>query len=137
MAVAEVMIEAAKTVKQVYPMNQIPKKLKRLLAEQADLAWEAEMRGALAALAEQFDQWRAGALTCDELDQAVHAYHNGIARDIWKRYAGNDPVLPVARAVALGILGRESVPPEVLAQIAGLVDLFSRGADDDDEEGDA
>ena len=133
----EVMIKAAKTGTQVYPMNKIPKKLKRLLAEQADRAWEAEMRSALAALAERFDQWRAGALSCDELDQAVHAYHNGIARDIWKRYAGNDPVLPVARAVALGILGRESVPPEVLAQIAGLVDLFSRGADDDDEEGDA
>ena len=91
-------------------MNKIPKKLKRLLAEQADRAWEAEMRGALAALAERFDQWRAGALSCGELDQAVHAYHNGIARDIWKRYAGNDPVLPVARAVALGILERESVP---------------------------
>ena len=92
------------------------------------------MRTALAALAERFDQWRAGTLSCDELDQAVHAYHNGVAREIWKRYDGDDPALPLARAVALGILGRESLPPEVLAHIAGLVDCFSRNADDDEEE---
>jgi len=115
-------------------MNKVPKKLKKLLAEQAGRAWEAEMRTALTALAERFDQWRAGTLSCDELDQAVHAYHNGIARDIWKRYAGDDPALALARAVALGILGRESLPPEVLAHIAGLVDCFSRNADDDEEE---
>ncbi len=37
-------------------MNKTPKKLRKLLAEQADCAWEAELRSALAALAERLAQ---------------------------------------------------------------------------------
>ncbi len=62
------MIKATKTGRQVGPMNKVPKKLKKLLAEHAGRAWEAELRSALAALAERFDQRRAGTLTCDEVD---------------------------------------------------------------------
>lgn len=113
-------------------MNKLPKPLKKLIELHMGRAWEAELRDALGALADRFDQWRAATLTTEDLDSAVHEYHNGIARDIWKRYTGGDPALPLARAVVLGIIARESLPPEVLEHIAPLLELFARDTGEDD-----
>jgi hypothetical protein len=82
------------------------------------------MRDALATLAEKFDQWRAGAMSCDELHNAVHEYHDGIGREIWKRYATNRPEMPLAHAVAAGFVERDSLPPEVLDRINSTIEMF-------------
>ncbi|WP_295448827.1 hypothetical protein [uncultured Thiodictyon sp.] len=113
-------------------MNKLPKSLKKLLQLHMGRAWEAEMRAALGALADRFDQWRSGSLITADLDSAVHEYHNGIARDIWKRYNGDDPALPLARAVVLGIIARESLPPEVLEHIAPWLETLARDTGEDD-----
>jgi hypothetical protein len=106
-------------------MDKVSKKLNKLLREQRDRAWEAENRMALGALADQFDEWREGKLATDELDHAVHQYHDGIGREIWKRYALGDPGLALARAVLVGIIDRESLPPEVLEHVSPLVQILT------------
>ncbi len=103
-------------------MRKLPKRLSRLLKEHRDRAWEAELGLALGALAERFDQWRAGNLTSADLDDEVHRYHNGTAREIWKRYATWEPDLALAKAVRLGVVTRESLPPDVLEHMAPLLD---------------
>ncbi|WP_295387045.1 hypothetical protein [uncultured Thiodictyon sp.] len=113
-------------------MNKVAKPLKKLLQLHMGRAWEAELRAALGALADRFDQWRSGVLTTEDLDSAVHEYHNGIAREIWKRYTGDDPALPLARAVALGLIARESLPPEVLERIAPWLETLTRDTGEDD-----
>jgi hypothetical protein len=114
-------------------MQQIPKRVKRMIREHAGRAWETEMRAALGQLAERFDAWRADALSTDELDQAVHHYHNGTAREIWKRYQQGDPLWALAIAVARGVIDLDSLPPEVLAQVEPLITLFSRAKHPDEE----
>jgi hypothetical protein len=112
--------------------NQVSKALHRQLVEQVGRARESELRTALGDLAGYFDRWRTGEIDVEALDQAVHAYHNGVARAIWRRYDGTDLELTLARAIALGIITRESLPPEVLDHVAGLADFLAsqRAADD-------
>jgi hypothetical protein len=81
------------------------------------------MAAALKALGEQFDRWRAGDLSTDALDRAVHEYHYGTARRIWKRYSGNDPAVAVAAAVVHGVLEPGSLPAEVQEQIQPWLEL--------------
>ena len=112
-------------------MPETPKKLKAVLREHAARAWEAEMSAALGALSAKFDEWNAGAMSTADLDAAIHEYHNGIARDIWKRFSTNDPVIPLAHAVATGVLPKDSLPPEVVERIESMVALF-----EEEERGD-
>jgi hypothetical protein len=106
-------------------MDKVSKKLGKLLREHRDRAWEAENRSALGALADKFDEWREGKRATDELDHAVHEYHDGIGREIWKRYPLGDPGLALARAVQVGIIDRNSLPPEVLEHVSPLVQLLT------------
>jgi hypothetical protein len=104
-------------------MHKTSKRTRKLLREQAARAWETEMTAALNALGEQFDHWRAGDLSTDALDQAVHHYHNGKAREIWKRYTVDDPAVAVAAAVVRGVLAQSSLPAEVQEQIQPWLEL--------------
>jgi len=106
-------------------MNKVPKRLKALLREHLDRAWEAEMGAALGALGERFDQWRGGALSTADLDAAIHRYHNATARAIWKHYAGDDLEVALVGAVVRGVITRESLPPEVLERIGGLLESLA------------
>lgn len=105
-------------------MPEPTKRVQKLLRELAGQAWEAEMRVALGALARKFEQWEAGTLSSAELHDAIHAYHNGEAREIWKRHSMPDPRIPLAHAVATGVIAREKLPPEALEHLASLIELF-------------
>lgn len=105
-------------------MREISKALKRELRQHAERAWEAEMKAALGALAAKFDEWRAGSLSSADLDAAIHAYHDGIAREIWRRFSGGDRRMPLAHAVAAGFIDEKSLPPEVREHIASMVEFF-------------
>jgi hypothetical protein len=109
-------------------MPETSKKLKAVLREHASRAWEAEMGAALGALAAKFDEWKAGSMSTADLDAAVHEYHNGSAREIWKRFSTNDPVIPLAHAVVAGVLPKDSLPPEVVERIASMVALLQEEA---------
>jgi len=105
-------------------MREIPKRLKTMLREQIGCAWEAEMRAALGALADKFEKWRAGTMSSSDLHDAIHEYHDGVGREIWKRYSTNNPTMPLAHAVAAGFVAKESLPREVQEHIASLVEFF-------------
>ena len=105
-------------------MTRNPNRLKALLRQHAAVAWEAEMRAALGSLAAKFDEWKAGRMSSDDLHAAIHEYHNGPGREIWKRFATSNPKVPLAHAVAAGLVPEESLPIEVRGEIAGMVELF-------------
>ncbi len=94
-------------------MPEYPKSVKRSLRALAGMAFEEEMRRALSDLAQSFDAWRAGQIDVWELDQQVHKYHNGPARELYKLYNDSPVDMAVAYAIVRGIIGRESVPAEM------------------------
>ena len=95
-------------------MQEPSKRIKRLLREQAGLAHEEELRRALLPLAEAFDEWRAGRLGSGGLSEAIHAFHQGPAVDLFKRYNYGPLNLNVAYAILTGVLNEQDVPAELL-----------------------
>ena len=91
-------------------MQEVPKRIKRLVREWAVLAHDRDLRKALGERREQFDRWDRGEIDSIDLNDLVHRYHQDTAREIWKRYARSHLEPAVAFAVAAGVLRKEELP---------------------------
>ena len=105
-------------------MADAPKRIKRLLREYAAAAHEEELRRALLPVSEGFKRWERGELGSGELSEIIHQFHQGPARDLWARY--NTPLLEmvVAFAITTGVLGRNTIPGELLEHLAGAMRFY-------------
>jgi hypothetical protein len=108
----------------VIAMADIPKRMKRMLRDYAGKAHEAELRQALAPLADAFKRWEGGALDSFDLKDLIHHFHQGPAREIYLRNATNYLDPPVAYAIATGLVDRATVPPELLAHLARDIEFY-------------
>jgi len=64
-------------------MDSFGKAQRKELRRLAEVAHERELSTALAALDAQCQEWHAGTLNVHELRDAVHQFHNGVARDLY------------------------------------------------------
>jgi hypothetical protein len=96
------------------------KELRRL----AGVAYERELGTALAGLEAQFQEWHAGKLNVHELSNAIHQFHNGVARDLYVTYTRLEPRIAVAQAVARKILRDDEVPPGLREALQSLITLY-------------
>ena len=87
----------------------------------AGLAYQRELDEALAHLKLKYAEWEAGRIDCFQLTAEIHGFHNGIARDLWKRYSDGDARFAVGFAVAKGVLKEEEVPSKVLDDLADII----------------
>ena len=95
-------------------MRRYTKAQKKKLRELAGIANERELDQEMEMLYRHFDSWRNEKISCFELNDLIHKFHQGPSREIWKMYAYSDPDTVVPRAVALGILKREEIPKNLL-----------------------
>jgi hypothetical protein len=95
-------------------MTDLSKRRRRLIREYSAHAHEAELRLALLSLAEDLDRWRSGEISSFELSDAIHEFHDGAARELWKCYNMGVPEWALARAIHSGTLDRTRVPDELL-----------------------
>jgi hypothetical protein len=100
------------------------KTLRKQLRELADQAYEEELRRALAPLAEAFERWKLRAASSFEISDLIHEFHQGPSRELWATYHALKPDALVARAVALGVLAGEILPPEVAASLTSQIESF-------------
>ena len=100
------------------------KKEQRRLRELAATAYEREMNGAAEGLLKQFERWKNKQIDVFELNDKIHEFHNGISRDLYRRYTGEHPELSVAIALNRGILSREEIGEELLLSVEGIATLF-------------
>ena len=108
-------------------MQDVPKHVKRLLREHAAAAHEEELRRALLPLAEAFKRWEKGELGSGELSELIHEFHQGPSRELWVRYNPGSTSrldLPVAYAIATGVLDRTKVPAELLEHCARAIAFY-------------
>ena len=105
-------------------MQEVPKRLKRLVREWAGIAHDRDLRKALGELREQFERWGRGEIDSFELNERVHRFHQDTAKEIWKRYATTHLEAAVASAVAAGVLRKDELPAELVQHIAGLVEFY-------------
>ena len=105
-------------------MQEVPKRIKRLVREWAGVAHDRDLRNALRELRMQFDRWDRGEIDSFELNELVHRFHQDTSREIWKRYATTHLEPAVASAVAAGVLRKEELPSELLQHIDGLIEFY-------------
>lgn len=105
-------------------MQEVSKRIKRLVREWAGIAHDRDLRKALSELRVQFDRWDRGEIDTSELNDLVHRFHQDTSREIWKRYATTHLEPAVASAVAAGVLRKEELPAELLQHIASLVEFY-------------
>ncbi len=86
------------------------KAIKRRIRELAGLAYERSLSAALADLDSEFARWRQGQCDAFELEECIHKFHDGVARDLWKKYspqAGAMLDFCVAEAIVTGKISVE------------------------------
>ena len=98
-------------------MAEVPKSLRRELREVAKRAHDAELAQALGPLADAFEAWRKGRLSAAKLIDQIHDFHDGVNREIYKRYAYRSPESAVSHAIASRALDRTAVSPLSLIHI--------------------
>lgn len=105
-------------------MPETTKRVKRLVREHASIAQERELSLALRDLDVQFERWRNGEISAAELNDAIHRFHDGASREVWRKYSTNRPEAALGFAVATGILRNEDLPAELLQHLTGFIDFY-------------
>ena len=81
------------------------KKIRQL----ADRAWERELRSAIAEIGDAIVEMERGTVSPFDVDEKIHEYHNGTARDLYNLYSGGGPWMGVCQAYYKGILSDEDL----------------------------
>ncbi len=95
---------------------------KAILRQLASEAWESELTGELGKLFESFCTWADKGISAFDLSDQIHEFHNGVSRELYKRYTALPPEIAVARAVVLGIFSEESINPSLLEKLRPLIE---------------
>lgn len=93
------------------------RKEKSQLRQLAGEAWESELTGELEKLFESFCTWSDKGISAFDLSDQIHEFHNGVSRELYRRYTALSPESAVAMAVVLGILGEETIDPSLLEKL--------------------
>lgn len=103
---------------------KLTKRQRALLRHLASRAWELELEEKLENLFEDFGKWADKGMSCFELSDKIHEFHNGTSRELYGRYTGLEPAIAVSRAVALGILSEAEVGADLLKKLEREIAIF-------------
>jgi len=102
--------------------TEYTRKEKAILRQLASEAWESELTGELEQLFESFCSWADKGISAFDLSDQIHEFHNGVSRELYKRYTALPPEIAVARAVVLGIFSEASIDPSLLEKLRPLIE---------------
>ena len=97
-------------------MKSLPKSVRKTLQQWTAIAYERELSIELRKLSVYFEEFENDKISPFEVSEAIHKFHDGIARELYGTYAlsrGADRIL-VLNAVSNGILSLEELPAELL-----------------------
>ena len=101
------------------------------LRELATEAWEIELREALEGLFEDFGRWADDEFSSFDLSDRINKFHDGISRELYKRYTDLPPLVAVARAIAEGAMDETVLSPLLQEKLADEIEALRRINDAD------
>lgn len=109
-------------------MNELSKSARKAIRDAASIAYERELAQALRDLADVFNEWKAGTLNAFDVSDAIHEFHQGTARELFKQYEAGSTAVPdfgVAGAVIDGFIKLEEIAPAGREHIAKIVEAMA------------
>ena len=97
--------------------SRFTKSERKELRKLAGLAYERELAKALELLEAYFKQWRKDNITGFELNERIHTFHNGIARDLWNYYTNGPSEMIVKRAIEEGSILKTEISQGILEKL--------------------
>ena len=88
-------------------IEKFSKSERRFVRELAQIAWERQLRDEIEKLKEVFGEMDAGNATPFDVQERIHQFEVGVARDLFKKYSPSDPWFAVCRARYDGVLTEE------------------------------
>ena len=108
-------------------MAGLSKKIRKELRVLCDRAYKSQLDHELSILAKSFNDWENKKIDCFELSNKIHQFHDGSARDLWKRYNySKDYLYLVAVAIVEGHIKESEVSEEALKELRNIVDSYTR-----------
>lgn len=91
--------------------TELSRKTRKKLRELCKIAYARELNHHLEQLGQKFDGWRHNDIDCWDLNDLIHAFHDGTSRDLYKvyHYTKNEDYL-VSRAFKLGFVQKDELP---------------------------
>jgi len=83
-------------------------------------------------LQSEFERWRRGEIDVFVLNDHIHKFHDGVARDLYKRYAMGEAEWSLASAIARDVVKELEVDPPILQNLRSVID-FARQMRQEDE----
>ena len=92
---------------------QVTRKQRKVLRRIAGRAYERELAVALEQIEGAFGEWREGKIDVWEVENRIHEHHQGISRELWKRYNYLDPQETVGQAIYRGVIKLDEIPEDL------------------------
>lgn len=90
-----------------------------------DAAWKSELSEALEQLSVLFADWHKGRIDAFQLSDAIHEFHDGQSRELFKRYRGGlRPEDLAARAIAWELVAPSEIPATLRRALADRVERW-------------
>jgi hypothetical protein len=96
--------------------------LRSLVAE----AWAEELNHSLEEQFENFMKWADDAMSPFEVVEEMHIFHNGIARELYKKYAGPLVSTTVAKAIAENHIKESDLTDGLLGKLKSEIATFRK-----------
>ena len=107
-------------------MEELTKAQKRHYRDLIGMAYERELSAELDKLHAEFARWKAGEFDAFELENRIHKFHQGPARELWKSYTypSNMTDIVLARCVYDKAVAFHEIKPEYQADIVKRLHAF-------------
>ena len=113
-------------------MKKFTKKQKKHLRELASKSYGAELASCLDSLYEQFSSWKAGDISVWDLEDIIHKFHNGKARELFKFYEyGDQHDMHVAHGVRQGYIEMGEIEESCQDFVKSWLENLSRLGDEE------
>ena len=104
--------------------TEFSKKERAQLRALVEEAWKGELDQALEELFEAFGRWADHDLDAFELSDQIHEFHDGVSRELYKRYAGLPTHLAVGYAVSHGVLDENALDPSLREKLIPTIEAL-------------
>ena len=109
-------------------MLSVTKTEAKALRNWAETAWDRELSAEITKLGIVIDALKTGELSPQQVNDLIHEFHDGVARDLYRFYTRASPEMAVAHALVGQVIAKGELPLDLYARLLPLVEIHEKAA---------